>query len=81
MRIMWKGEEFNGSPEEIIRQAKLDSFIIEHTLRDFMDSVAYRIEIWSGDVIQFRTSDEFLRELNRVGAIQIVREENDNVTP
>lgn len=60
---------------EVVRMMKLDSYLIPATKREYMNKTAERCVVYHGEPIQYETAQEFLHELERVGAIRKVWEE------
>lgn len=60
---------------DVVRMMKLDSYLIPATKREYMNKTAERCVVYHGEPIQYETAQEFLHELERVGAIRKVWEE------
>lgn len=72
LTIKWEGRTYRGTAQEIVTEAKLDSFIVEPSRQEFKDQVAHRVRLWNGEQIQFDDDLGFLTELARLNIIQIL---------
>ena len=64
--------------EGILHFLKVTNFSKPEDLQELMTRLRHRIKVFSGDVINVGTYEEFGHELERVGFLKIIREVNDD---
>ena len=68
----YMGEVFTAdSWDDLVGQLKLTNFSQPQDKAELMERVAWRIEQWQGEGIKFGTCEDFIRELDRVGFLEI----------
>ena len=75
MRVRWMDGETSEAetPEALVREMKLDAiFEPDPTKREYMAGVAERTAQVLGEEVQFTDAASFLRELKRVGLLEVL---------
>jgi len=73
------GERITGeSWEDILRFLKLTNFSNPKDLEELMSRLRHRIKVFTGDVVQAGTYEEFGYELQRVGFLKILSAKEAN---
>ena len=62
---VFEGETF----EDLVTAMKLDMWIVPRTREEYMEGVARRSEIFSGERINYHDEQTFILELVRIGVI------------
>ena len=70
------GEVFEDTSwEGLVKQLRLTNFSQPDSKAELMERVAWRIQQWQAESIQFGSYEDFIRELARVGFLEITRDE------
>lgn len=73
LRAIWEdGAVFEAETyEDLVSAMKMDMWLIPRTREEYMGGVAKRCEVWDGSEIRYRDAEEFIKELERIGALEV----------
>ena len=74
IRVSHSGQEYKGTPRQIAKALKIDSFDQIHSVVIYKRRVSQRMVTYKGILLVYSTYKEFLEQLDSAGEIAIIEE-------